>query len=142
MTAKSVVLAAGSGETARILLNSKSSQFPDGLCNTHGMVGRYLMDSVGLSVTGQFPALEGLPPTNDDGQGTEHTYVPWWGYEKQKELGFPRGYHIEIGGGRQHAVDGHGRPAADDDAQRRRRPARQAAPASSARPSASTAAAR
>jgi choline dehydrogenase-like flavoprotein len=55
---------------------------------------------VGLNVTGQFPSLEGLPPTNDDGQGTEHTYVPWWGYEKQKELGFPRGYHIEIGGGR------------------------------------------
>jgi choline dehydrogenase-like flavoprotein len=100
VTAKSVILAAGSGETARILLNSKSSKFPDGLCNTHGMVGRYLMDTVGLNVTGQFPALEGLPPTNDDGQGTEHTYVPWWGYEKQKELGFPRGYHIEIGGGR------------------------------------------
>ncbi len=98
--ARVVVLAAGSGETARILLNSKSSQFPDGLSNTHGMVGRYLMDSVGLGVTGQFPALEGLPPTNDDGQGTEHTYVPWWGYDKQKELGFPRGYHIEIGGGR------------------------------------------
>ncbi|HEX5263663.1 MAG TPA: GMC family oxidoreductase [Phenylobacterium sp.] len=100
VTAKAVVLAAGSGETARILLNSKSASFPNGLCNTHGMVGRYLMDSVGLGVTGQFPGLEGLPPTNDDGQGTEHTYVPWWGYTKQKELGFPRGYHIEIGGGR------------------------------------------
>lgn len=100
VTARSVVLAAGSGETARILLNSKSSAFPNGLCNTHGMVGRYLMDSVGTGVTGQFPSLEGLPPTNDDGQGTQHTYIPWWGYEKQKELGFARGYHIEIGGGR------------------------------------------
>jgi len=98
--ARAVVLAAGSGETARILLNSKSAAFPDGLSNTHGMVGRYLMDSVGLTVNGQFPALEGLPPTNDDGQGTQHTYVPWWGYDKQKELGFPRGYHIEINGGR------------------------------------------
>jgi choline dehydrogenase-like flavoprotein len=100
VTARSVVLAAGSGETARILLNSKSSSFPNGLCNTHGMVGRYLMDSVGTGVTGQFPSLEGLPPTNDDGQGTQHTYIPWWGYEKQKELGFARGYHVEIGGGR------------------------------------------
>jgi choline dehydrogenase-like flavoprotein len=114
VTAKSVVLAAGSGETARILLNSKSSKFPDGLCNTHGMVGRYLMDTVGLNVTGQFPALEGLPPTNDDGQGTEHTYVPWWGYEKQKELGFPRGYHIEIGGGRQMPSMGMGGLVRDD----------------------------
>lgn len=100
VSAKAVVLAAGSGETARILLNSKSAKFPDGLCNTHGMVGRYLMDSVGLNVTGQFPALEGLPPTNDDGMSVEHTYVPWWGYDKHKELGFPRGYHVEIGGGR------------------------------------------
>jgi choline dehydrogenase-like flavoprotein len=115
VTAKSVVLAAGSGETARILLNSKSASFPNGLCNTHGMVGRYLMDTVGLNVTGQFPSLEGLPPTNDDGQGTEHTYVPWWGYEKQKELGFPRGYHIEIGGGRHMPSMGMGGLVRDDD---------------------------
>ncbi len=101
VTARVVVLAAGSGETARILLNSKSAKFPDGLCNAHGMVGRYLMDSTGLNVTGQFPALEGLPPTNDDGMSVSHTYVPWWGYDKHAELGFPRGYHIEIGGGRQ-----------------------------------------
>jgi choline dehydrogenase-like flavoprotein len=114
VTAKAVVLAAGSGETARILLNSKSSAFPNGLCNTHGMVGRYLMDSVGLNVTGQFPAMEGLPPTNDDGNGVEHTYVPWWGYDKHKELGFPRGYHIEIGGGRQMPSMGMGGLVRDD----------------------------
>lgn len=114
--ARAVVLAAGSGETARILLNSKSSLFPNGLCNTHGMVGRYLMDSVGLNVTGQFPALEGLPATNDDGQGTEHTYVPWWGYDRQKALGFPRGYHIEIGGGRSMPSVGLARLLHDDEA--------------------------
>jgi len=102
VTARTVVLAAGACESARILLNSKSSQFPNGLCNDHGVVGRYLMDSVGTSVSGQFPALENLPPTNDDGMGLEHVYVPWWGYGKQdrKELDFPRGYHIEFGGGR------------------------------------------
>jgi choline dehydrogenase-like flavoprotein len=46
--------------------------------------------------------LEGLPPTNDDGMSVPHIYVPWWGYQKQamRELPFPRGYHIEIGGGR------------------------------------------
>jgi choline dehydrogenase-like flavoprotein len=115
VTARSVVLAAGSGETARILLNSKSAAFPDGLGNTNGMVGRYLMDSVGLGVQGRFPALEGLPPTNDDGQGTQHTYVPWWGYGKQKELGFPRGYHIEIGGGRRMPSLGIGSYVGDDE---------------------------
>jgi choline dehydrogenase-like flavoprotein len=115
VTARAVVLAAGSGETARILLNSKSSKFPDGLCNAHGMVGRYLMDSVGLNVTGQFPAMEGLPPTNDDGMSVEHTYVPWWGYDKHKELGFPRGYHIEIGGGRSMPSVGVARLLGEDD---------------------------
>jgi len=115
VTAKAVVLAAGSGETARILLNSKSKGFPNGLCNTHGMVGRYLMDSVGLGVSGQFPGLEGLPPTNDDGQGTQHTYVPWWGYDKHKELGFPRGYHIEINGGRGMPSVGLSRLIPDDE---------------------------
>src|SRR5436189_5084355 len=115
VTAKAVVLAAGSGETARILLNSKSPSHPDGLCNAHGMVGRYLMDSVGLNVTGQFPALEGLPPTNDDGMSVEHTYVPWWGYDKHKELGFPRGYHIEIGGGRGMPSVGVARLLPDDE---------------------------
>ncbi len=100
---KVVVLAAGACESARILLNSKSSHFPNGLANDHGIVGRYLMDTVGTNVSGQIPAMEGLPPTNDDGMSVEHTYVPWWGYEKQlrKEMSFPRGYHIEIGGGRQ-----------------------------------------
>jgi len=111
VTARAVVLAAGSGETARILLNSKSALFPDGLGNTHGMVGRYLMDTVGANVVGQFPALEGLPPTNDDGMGMEHIYVPWWNYQRQnrKEMSFPRGYHIEMGGGRGMPSVGMGR---------------------------------
>ena len=111
VTARAVVLAAGSGETARILLNSKSALFPDGLCNTHGMVGRYLMDTVGTNVVGQFPAMEGLPPTNDDGMGMEHISVPGWGYQRQnrKEMAFPRGYHVEMGGGRGMPSVGMGR---------------------------------
>jgi choline dehydrogenase-like flavoprotein len=117
VTAKTVVLAAGACESARILLNSKSPKFPNGLANDHGIVGRYLMDTVGTSVSGQFPALEGLPPTNDDGMSTEHVYVPWWGYEKQdrKEMDFPRGYHIEIGGGRQMPSMGLVRALGNDD---------------------------
>jgi choline dehydrogenase-like flavoprotein len=94
--AKAVVLAASACETARILLNSKSAQFPHGLANESGLVGRYLTDSVGSSAVGQFPALEKLP-RNDDGLSTFHMYVPWWGHSKQarRELDFPRGYHIE-----------------------------------------------
>jgi choline dehydrogenase-like flavoprotein len=39
-----------------------------------------------------------MPHYNSDGYGG-HLYVPWWGWDKQQALGFPRGYHIEVGGG-------------------------------------------
>ena len=102
VNAKIVVLAASCCETARILLNSKSSQFPNGLANSSGQVGRYLMDTVGSDVDGYFPILEDLPPRNEDGVGGMHMYMPWWHYKDQKggKMPFARGYHIEFGGGR------------------------------------------
>ncbi|HKB57609.1 MAG TPA: GMC oxidoreductase, partial [Lacunisphaera sp.] len=96
-----VVLAASSGETVRLLLNSKSTRFPQGLANSSGLVGKYLMDTVGASFSGQIPALENLPPHNEDGAGGAHMYAPWWLYQEQHagKLGFARGYHVEFGGG-------------------------------------------
>ena len=98
--AKIVILSASTGETARILLNSKSVKFPDGLANSSGQVGRNLMDSLGSRLGGHIPALENLPAYNEDGAGGDHVYTPWWNYSIQEKLGFPRGYHIEISGGR------------------------------------------
>ncbi len=100
--ARAVVLAAGSCESVRVLLNSKSAQFPQGLANTSGLVGKYIMDSVGAGLGGQIPLLENLPPHNEDGAGGAHVYAPWTRYKEQLagKLGFPRGYHIELGGGR------------------------------------------
>ncbi|HEV8195251.1 MAG TPA: GMC family oxidoreductase [Gemmatimonadales bacterium] len=101
-TARVVVLAASACETARILLNSKSRSFPNGLSNASGLVGKYLMDTVGAGISGQIPALENCPPHNQDGASGEHMYMPWWLYQDQLagKLGFARGYHIEFGGGR------------------------------------------
>ncbi len=97
-----IVLAASSGETVRLMLNSKSARFPQGLANSSGLVGKYLMDTVGSDLSGQVPALENLPPHNEDGAGGAHVYAPWWLYQEQMagKLGFARGYHIEFGGGR------------------------------------------
>ena len=96
-----VVLAASALESARILLNSKSGLFPDGLANGSGTVGKYIMDTVGAGVGGQIPALENLPRHNEDGASAMHMYMPWWLYGEQASgrLGFARGYHIEFGGG-------------------------------------------
>ncbi len=96
--ARIVVVAASACESARILLNSKSSKFPQGLANSSGAVGKYLTDSTGTSVSGFIPRLMDNLPHNEDGVGGMHLYMPWW--LDNKKLDFPRGYHIEIGGGR------------------------------------------
>jgi choline dehydrogenase-like flavoprotein len=99
--ARIVVLAASACETARLLLNSKSGRFPDGLANSSGVVGRNLTDSTGLSVGGHIPKMEHGVPHNEDGAGGAHLYMPWW--LDNKNLDFPRGYHVELGGGKRGA---------------------------------------
>ncbi|PYR28421.1 MAG: GMC family oxidoreductase [Acidobacteria bacterium] len=99
--ARIVVLAPSACESARMLLNSKSSRFPNGLANSSGVVGRYLTDSTGLSVSGYIPKMANGVAHNEDGVGGMHLYMPWW--LDNKKLDFPRGYHIELGGGRRSA---------------------------------------
>lgn len=96
--ARAVVLAAGTGETARLLLNS--GEAGRGLANTSGELGRNLTDSTGASFGAFIPALANRPRYNEDGIGGQHIYIPFWLYEQQKrgELDFARGYHFEIGG--------------------------------------------
>ena len=50
--AKVVVLSANGSETPRLLLLSKSARFPDGLANSSGIVGKYLMLGGGASASG------------------------------------------------------------------------------------------
>jgi len=92
-----VVLAASACESARIMLNSKSSRFPHGIGNSSGVVGQYLTDTTGTDVAGYIPKLADPINHNCDGVGGGHIYMPWW--LNNKSLGFPRGYHIEVWGG-------------------------------------------
>ncbi len=121
--ARIVVVAASACESARLLLNSKSSRFPQGLANSSGVVGRYLTDTTGTDVRGFVPRMMSGIPHNEDGAGGAHLYMPWW--LDNRSLDFPRGYHIEIGGGRRmpsfgmfedvhsyRGVDGSGLPIA------------------------------
>jgi choline dehydrogenase-like flavoprotein len=95
--AKVVILGASACESARLLLNSKSARFPDGLANGSGVIGKYLNDSTGASRSGFVPAMMNRKRYNEDGVGGMHVYTPWW--LDNKNLDFPRGYHIEYGGG-------------------------------------------
>ena len=92
-----VVLAASACESARLLLNSKSARFPEGLANSSGVVGKYLHDSTGASRGAIIPQLFDRKRYNEDGVGGLHVYSPWW--LDNKKLDFPRGYHIEYWGG-------------------------------------------
>jgi choline dehydrogenase-like flavoprotein len=95
--ARVVVLAASACESARLLLNSRSSRFPQGLGNSSGAVGKGLTDTTGTDVAGFIPSLVDHVPHNEDGVGGMHVYMPWW--IDNKRLDFPRGYHIEVWGG-------------------------------------------
>ena len=97
LQAKSVVLAASACESARLLLNSKSSRHPNGLANGSGVVGKYLHDSTGASRAALIPQLLDRKLYNEDGVGGMHVYTPWW--LDNKKLDFARGYHIEYWGG-------------------------------------------
>ena len=94
---KIVVLAASACSSARILLNSKSKQHPNGLGNSSDVVGRYLHDSTGANRAAFIPDLINRKTYNEDGVGGMHVYSPWW--LDNKNLDFPRGYHIEMWGG-------------------------------------------
>ena len=52
--AKAVVVSANGAETPRLLLMSKSNRFPNGLANSSGLVGKYLMFDAGTLMCGLF----------------------------------------------------------------------------------------
>jgi choline dehydrogenase-like flavoprotein len=64
--ARMVAVAGYSIETPRLLLNSASERFPEGLCNDHDLVGRYLMVQGAPQTAGRFEAeirmWKGPPP--------------------------------------------------------------------------------
>ena len=97
VTGRTVVLAASACESARLMLNSKSPRHPNGIANSSNVVGKYLHDSTGADMGGIIPELFDRKRYNEDGVGGLHVYTPWW--LDNKKLDFPRGYHIEYGGG-------------------------------------------
>lgn len=75
--AKVVVLGAGAMESTRILLNSKTRHHENGLGNTSGVLGHYLMDNFKAGfVSGFLTHLKGTEVFNDDGAGGGHLYIP------------------------------------------------------------------
>src|SRR5215471_9171749 len=69
--AKVVIVAASTLESTRILLNSKSKQYPNGLGNSSGVLGHYLVDHFGgIGAHGYFQVLASRDPVNEDGKAS------------------------------------------------------------------------
>ncbi|MCP4241760.1 MAG: GMC family oxidoreductase [bacterium] len=89
--AEIVVLACNGVGTPRLLLNSRSKQFPDGLANSSGLVGRNLMFHPYALVTGIFEEpLEGYKGP------TGCSIICQEFYETDTSRGFVRGYSFEM----------------------------------------------
>jgi choline dehydrogenase-like flavoprotein len=81
-------------ESARLLLNSRSPQHPNGIANSSDLVGRYLTGHVNNSMNAYLEELVGTPPTNNDG-ATDHAYIPRFNVQ-DKHRNFAGGYHYQI----------------------------------------------
>ena len=66
VTARVVILCAQALESARILLNSKTREYPKGLANSSGLLGRFLMDhAVGAGASGELTAVDYTKSASD-----------------------------------------------------------------------------
>lgn len=75
--ARVVVIGAGAMASTRILLNSTTRDMPQGITNSSGVLGHYLMDNFKSGfVGGWLPPLRASQILNDDGAGGGHLYIP------------------------------------------------------------------
>jgi choline dehydrogenase-like flavoprotein len=78
-----VVLGCATIESARLLLNSKSEKFPNGLANNNDIVGRYLGGHVAAGAQGYVKDLLNQDTWSGDGM-TDHAYIPRFNHERGK----------------------------------------------------------
>lgn len=93
--AKVIVLAAATLESTRILLNSRSPRFPNGIGNSSGILGHYLMDH--FTVEGAGGELASLKSSNREPTGNPCGYLipKYANTEGHQNKNFLRGYRFD-----------------------------------------------
>lgn len=94
--ARVVVLGASCVDSTRILLNSTSTQHPNGIGNGSDVVGRYLSEQIRIHARGYLPALAGTPTRNDRGIGGEHIYLPRFNHRPGRGRDYLRGFGAQF----------------------------------------------
>ena len=93
-----VFVCAAALESTRILLNSTTPEFPNGLANSSGELGHNLMDHhMGSGASGTMPGHEDKMPFGNRPNGI---YVPRFRNVKTRHKEFLRGYGYQGGGSR------------------------------------------
>jgi choline dehydrogenase-like flavoprotein len=100
-----IFLCASTIESARILLNSATPEFPAGLANSSGELGHNLMDHV--KGGGAWAIIPGHENHRTFGRRPTIAYMPRFRNVKEKHPGFLRGYGLQVYG----EQDGWGRGA-------------------------------
>jgi choline dehydrogenase-like flavoprotein len=98
ISARVVVVAASTIDSTRILLNSKSSAYPNGIGNSSDVIGRYLTEQIRFHIYGFLPELMGGKTQNDDGIGGEHIYMPRFNHRDGRKRDYLRGYGMQFWG--------------------------------------------
>jgi choline dehydrogenase-like flavoprotein len=97
-TARIVFLCASTIESVRLLLNSKNAEFPDGLANSSGTLGKYVMDhNFGSGASGSYP---GFTDKRTIGNRPNGTYIARFRNVKSQHPDFVRGYAFQAYSGR------------------------------------------
>jgi choline dehydrogenase-like flavoprotein len=91
-----VVVAASCVDSTRILLNSSSPRFPNGLGNSSDVVGRYLSEQIRVTMHGFAPELKGGKVYNDDGIGGAHIYMPRFNHRDGRKRDYIRGFGCQF----------------------------------------------
>lgn len=94
---KILFLNAGALNTTMILLNSKSSRFPNGLGNDSGELGHNLMTHFKITVNAKF---EGFSDKYTYGRRANGIYIPRFRNVNSRFPDFLRGYNYQGGAGR------------------------------------------
>jgi len=93
---KRVVVGASCVDSTRILLNSTSSRYPNGIGNSSDVIGRYLSEQIRITMHGFAPDLMGGKIYNDDGIGGAHMYMPRFNHADGRKRDYIRGFGCQF----------------------------------------------
>ena len=90
------MLGASTVDSTRILLNSTSDKYPNGIGNGSDVIGRYLCEQIRFHARGILPELVGTATRNDRGIGGEHVYMPRFNHRPGRKRDYLRGFGAQF----------------------------------------------